>query len=437
MRTNQIVIFIQILMAVSFTAGGRWAIAQTEPQQDPDEEIQQEQAQETATKESEESYGSPSLIDGILQNSRNRMGFTLGAYEAYTNNIYPSGADRKASTFTAIAPNIFMNFGRRRTKFHLDFGGGYRFYQGHSDSNGYDFRGSATFSRQLTRRTSFQISDQANSSQDVYGAYSVPIYSPLQYGTFFDQIRSIRRVTSNDLLGRYEYSGRSISWSFFGGLQSYKYEENELLDGNAVQIGANFDYRITKWLSLTNSYTTYLGNPNPLYADTRIHRLEAGGLRFNLTKRWVLSGGGGVELAYYQNHDYVRESARVSLGYESGRSKLEMSYLRGFYSVFGLQGLFYSDSVNLSTAHRITDRMALKLAANYSSASEIVGSAQIENLSGAGALEFVLLRGLIASVNYSYQHQRSENYIYYYPGLSRYVAALGLQYVFPNRGPNR
>jgi hypothetical protein len=200
-----------------------------------------------------------------------------------------------------------------------------------------------------------------------------------------------------------------------------------------LQVGANFDYRLTRWLSLTNTYTTYLTDSNPLYTDARIHRLEVGGFRFNLTKTWVLSAGGGVELAAYQHQDYLSESVSAALGYGSKKSKLEISYHRGFYSILGLQGLFRSDSVNAIAARRITNGMAAKLLAAYNAGNQSGGSASIESISAGGALEFGLSRGLIASLNYSYQHQTSENYIYYNLGLNRYIASVGIQYAWPNR----
>jgi hypothetical protein len=396
---------------------------------------QQEEPTGEAEKKQEDNLifsGVQSLLDDISLNVRNHAGFSLGIYGSYTNNVFPSGSNRQPSYFAAFNPRVFFNLGKRKSQLHLDFGGEYRAHKEHSDFNSFDYNGGLTFVRQLSKRTSLQISDTVSSTQYGYGLYASPIYSPLQSLDFTNEIIGGERTTRNGLIATLDYGGRKSHVAIFTGLQTYKYYQSELGNANAIEAGTNLDYRITKWLSFTNSFTTYLNNPDEsITRDTRIHRLQIGGMDFRLGSKWRVSAGGGVEYADYQQQAYVSESANAGLSYLARKTSLALSYHHGMQSVSGLNGLFYSDGATATLGRRMTNWATVTLSSGYYRSKGVADSGLIELLSGNGALEFALRPDIVASLNYSYQNQHSRNLDLYNLAYNRYVASVGLQYIWP------
>src|SRR5262245_55864018 len=121
----------------------------------------------TQTPENQESAGFQ-VVDGILENTRTHLGFSLSVFQMYTSAVL-RGSDSSDFTATMVSPQIFTNFRGRRSQLHLDYGVGYRMYRKKGDLNAFSHVASALWNVRLARYTSFQVSDSFTSSPNDYG----------------------------------------------------------------------------------------------------------------------------------------------------------------------------------------------------------------------------------------------------------------------------
>jgi hypothetical protein len=381
------------------------------------------------------SLGAQTFVDDVFQNTRNHWGFTLSAYQAYTSDISSSKQRRDSSGITAFMPRTFLNFGKRKSRFHIDLGAGYRIYNRNHDLDSWDYYGDTQYSLQLSKRTSFQLADQFTSSfNDAWSFLS--LYSPAHYNTSFSNevLFNRQRINRNSLQAELDFRiSRKAQFEVFSGYNAYVYPQNTLTNSNALEAGGSISYQLTKWLYLSSSFSTYFNLSGRDIPDTRIYHFQAGGLEFRLSHSWRIWADGGVDISDYAGGNQKREHINAGIAYTSRNNSFSLTYQRGFTSAIGISKLLMSDVANVSYGYRINSWMRTNLQTYYYRSREINDSGLLETLSGGGGFEFALRRDLSLTLNAYYQNQRTKSFSVEGLGLNRFSGFLGLQYVFPAR----
>jgi hypothetical protein len=245
-----------------------------------------------------------------------------------------------------------------------------------------------------------------------------------------------QRITLNNLTASLGFGIGKNQFSVFGGYNLYRFALSNSQNMDYFGVGASYNRQITKWLYLSNSYSNYLNKVDPVYRDSRIHRLQVGGLNFKLGPSWQAGIGGGVELANTYGRNIIREDASASLTGKSMSHVFSVQYSRGFVSSVGISGIFQSDLGTVTLGSRLTQRLNLQLAAFYMRGSNFYyrgthTSGSMNYYSAQGGLEFYLFHGLIASGGFTYMDQRARDIVGLPVSLDRYIVYGGLQFVFP------
>ena len=395
------------------------------------------------------SLGEQTFSDDVFQNPKNHWGFSLSAYQAYSNDVANSNQPRLGSGITAFMPRTFINLGRRKSQFHVDLGAGYRIYNKNQDLNSFDYYGDAQYSLKLSKRTSLQLSDQFISSHDDSWSF-ISLYSPIHYNPLSSNevLFNKQRVDRNSMIAEFNHqASRRIRFGVLGGFRSYRYHESPLINSDAFDVGGNFYFQAAKWLYFSSTVSTYVHTAGPNFPDAEIYRVEVGGLELRLSDFWRIWAGGGFDISDYSNRDPAdqngqafkkhrskSENVNAGIGHTSPSTAFALTYQRGFTSAIGISQMLRSDVVTASLGHRITRRLNAQLEAYYYRSSEPEYSGFLETLSGGGGLEIALRRDLMLTMNVYYQNQRTHDFSVsgFGLGLNRFTAYLGLQYVWPS-----
>ncbi len=421
----------------------------TQPENEPPQEdsvpLEDQKQPEAATpepsanKEKEDglSRGFQSLSDDIFQSARHPWGFSLSAYEGYSTDSVPGVNRYEDATITSLTPQMFLNLGRRKSKFHLDLGAGYRLYRHHKDLNGWDYSGSANYSYRFSRSVSLSITNLFTSSaNDSSSSLSLfpsirNIYPTNSREVLFDDRQRITRDSMEAELG-FQLS-RKARLSLSGGYDLYSYAQESITDTHALRVGAGFEYKLAKWLNFSSSYYDYLNKVDDSSRDIQIHRLTIGGFDFNLDRFWRIWMGGGIDFSHYQGRDRFQESVNAGISYDSRSLSLSSTYHRGLTSASGLSRLMQSDTFTESLGYRVTSRVSTRLAAYYTRSRESFDTGNIKTLAGNASLEFALRNDFFLSLNSSYQNQQQLHFSYGGLHVNRLSVYAGLQYVWPPR----
>jgi hypothetical protein len=410
-----------------------------EEEQEPETSVQDE------TKKSEpeerESQAVRSFLDAVARNGRNRFGFSLGASEGRISNVYPDFFHSHPSNLTAFSSSVFANFGRRKSRLHFDYGAGYRIYNQQRNMNGADHHGNVSYTYQASRKIRFQLSDTASSSlNDPFSS------SGLTLGTTIDWTPSPsyvvlfqpQRLTQNQARGQIDFNlTRTTNLNIFSSYDSYRYGKETFGNINTVQVGAGLGQRITKWMLISTTYSTYLNNIDGRFQDYRIHRLELGSFRFMLSRTVEVFASGGVEVADSRGErrrEYRTEGMfRGGISRFSQKNVIYADYQRTMTSALGFSRILHSDVVTLGLGQRFTPRTSFRLSASYLRSADFDYAGLLEGYSGSAQLEHALHSDLFASINYAYQHQK--NTIIALSGIpyfDRSIVFASLQFVWPS-----
>jgi len=243
-----------------------------------------------------------------------------------------------------------------------------------------------------------------------------------------------RRFTRNSLNGAIHYQPtRRINLGVFSNYSYYDYEfpVTETESVHAIQAGVTYDHQLTSWLYLANSYSAYLNRVDQEYQDARIHRLQVGGLKFRLGRNWEASGAGGVEYVDTYGRNGFNESVSAGLTWSSRTSALSLSYHRGFFSLIGLQEVYQSDRGTAAFGSRLSPWINLQISGSFLSGNRFGAYGFMELYYAQAGLEFALPANMVASVNGFYVDQRGDDPGGVYLTGERFVAHVGLQYLFP------
>ncbi len=419
---------VLLLLIIGGTAAG-----QDPAQQDP----QQEKPKE---KSAVSPRGARSLVEDIFGNPRHKVGFSIGAFEVYQNNIYQTSQNLQPAMSATITARVFVNLGRRKSRFHLDYGAGYQFYNNKQGLNAPTQHGTAGYNYQLSRKATFDVQDSFSSSRNGYDNILSSILAPSYYAPNFSTeiMLQRQRITRNNLTARLGFNAGKNSFGLFGAYNLYRFGSASQQDLDGFSVGASYSRQITKWLFLSNSYSGYLNKVDPIYHSARIHQLQVGGFKFKFGANWQADIGGGIELANTNGRNLWKEDVSASLTWNSPSHMLSIQYHRGFFSTIGISGILQSDQGHLSFGSRLTNRLNLQMAALYVHGSNFYNNlgtntnGSMEYYSALGGLQFSLFQGLIASANITYRNQRARGIAGLPISLDSYAAFAGLQYAFPS-----
>jgi hypothetical protein len=380
------------------------------------------------------SLGGQTLIDDVFQNSRNPWGLSLSLYGAYTTETSPDNEQDISSGIGAFMFRIFSNFGKRKSKLHLNAGTGYRRYVQYHDLDSWDYSGNARYSYEFSRKTRFSLSDQFNSSyNDAWSFLSMGSSIPYNPNFANEVLFNLQRINRNSLHGEISHQlTRKAHFEIFGQHSWYDYSEDTLANSNTIEVGGRFGYRFTDWLSLSSSYSTYLYVSETENTGVQVHRLQVGQFDFGLTKSWRIWIGGGLDYSHSSGQNRFHENINAGIGYTSQRALFTVTYQRGFSSAIGINDLFSSDVFAASYGYRMTSWMRSNIEAyHYRNLGQNGGA--LKTFTGGGSLEFALQGNLSLTINAFYQNQQPQDFSVEGLELNRFNGYVGLQYVWPGR----
>ncbi len=383
----------------------------------------------------DESLGGQAFSEDVFRNPRNRWGFSLSAYQAYTSDISSGDQPKQSSGITAFKPQIFFNFGKKKSIFHLDLGAGYRRYNRRRQSSAWDYQGGFDYSLLISKRTSFRVADQFNSSfNDAWSFLSLS--SPLDFDLLSSNevLFNRQRINRNSIRAEIaQQLTAKASLGIFGGHRWYGYQKNTLNNSSAIEFGGNFDYQLKKWLHIASSVTAYVNLAEAGLPDARIYHVQFGGLDFRLTNDWRIWAGGGIDISDYEGENRTAEHVNAGIGYTTVNTTFNVTYQRGFTSAIGISRLLMSDVASASYGRRMNNWISARLESYYYKSSEAGLGGSLKTFSSGGALEFSLRRDLVLTMNAYYQNQRTRAFSVQGLGLNRLTGYLGLQYIWPAR----
>jgi hypothetical protein len=387
--------------------------------------------------ESKESRATRSFTNTIARNGRNAFGFSLGISQAHISDSLPNSLKSSPADLTAYSASIFANLGRRKSSLHFDYSGGYRNYYGQHNMNGADHYGNIIYSYRTNRNVSFQLSDVVSSSlNDPFSSFSSSLQatadwnpSPSQEIAFVSQ-----RLTKNKAAGQIGLEAtRSTHLYILGSYDNYWYSLQENQNLSAVQVGAGLNQRITSWLFLTTSYSTYLNSVNQRMQDQQIHRLEVGRFRFMISRNFEIFASGGFEAAKNEGKYKVQGMFRSGISRSSAKNVIYANYQRTMVSALGYSRILPSNVVTLGMGQRLTVRSSFKLDGSYTRSSDFNYDGLFNGSNVRAQYEYALSSYLFASVNYTYQYQKNSIMVLAnIPHFDRSVVFIHLSFALPS-----
>jgi hypothetical protein len=392
--------------------------------------------EKTVSAEGNESRASGSFFEKVARSTRNRMGFSIGVYESYVSNIYPSSLSRESVFVTVLGPRLFANLGRRKSRFHVDYGAAYLTYHQHGNLDNVDQSANATYSYQVSRRITLSISDRFSSATNDTASTFSPAFESFSasYNPSFDVFLNRQRVTQNYLDARLSFQvTRKTRLDPYASYQLYRYSVARPVDTSGIIAGLDYEHQLTKWLYFSGTISTYLDKVSSEYEASNINRLEVGGFRFKLKRHWELIVAGGADYVDSRSENHIGSTIRSGLSRTSSSNVISLYYQRGFTSIIGIAQIFQSDWVTLAMGQQITRRLGLQISGSFINGDNYSGSGGIRGYGARGSLEYALLPNLISSVTYNYQNQKdSESNITGLEDVNRSIVYVGLQYLWPS-----
>jgi hypothetical protein len=423
-------------MLLMMIAGAAAGFAQQEPVR-PEEQVEEADPRDVRRPADERAA---SVNERILRGDRNQFGCFLGAYQAYSSNLFNSLELKQGGGITALFPSIFANYARGKSRFHADYSYGYRFYNNGKRDNADQHRLNLDYSVPLSKRVNLTLYDRLDDSPNDGGS----LFNPSAPGDFVpgyaytgEYLRAWQKVFRNDSAARLGFQvSRGGTLSLAGGYQVYKYDLQPNYDMSGAYGSASYTHRITKWLSISSSYTAHFTDTNSHHQNYQIQRVEVGNFEFSLSRTWKAHVAGGVDYSsggYYGYGSRTTANLNAGISHSSRASTIALAYRRGMSTVFGQPGLYKTDTGVFSYVRRLNWRTSLQVNGNYQRGSDFNSSGKYEYYWATTSLQFGLRHDLVASANYSYINQKSSGLGSEYWDLGRYVVYVGVTYFWPVR----
>jgi hypothetical protein len=303
--------------------------------------------------------------------------------------------------------------------------------------SGVDYNGSIAYTYNASRRLRFRLSDTASSSlNDPFSSQSLSLSTAIDWtpSPSYDVLVLPQRITRNQAGGQLDYDfTRNSHFYVSGSYNSYLYGKQEFGDVDTVQVGVGLDQRITNWLSLSSSYSTYLNNVDERLLDHQIHRLEISRFRFMLSRNVEVFASGGVGVADTRGYYRTDGMFRAGITRTSEKNVINVNYQRTMISALGYSRVLPSDVVTLGVGQRLTSRTNFRLSSSYTRSSDFDYSGLLKAYGAGAQLEHALAANLFASANYTYQYQKNSiKALADVQHFDRFVAFVSLQFTWPS-----
>jgi hypothetical protein len=439
-------------------------------------------ANRQAKEDPQEDVAPNSFIDGILQNPNTTIGFSLGSYYVYAGDKTRLVDRPRVITFGSLQPRVFTQRQFRRSTLRLDYAFGYRSYGRNLDFRSSEHTGSFQFDRRgqraafrlaydygstnyngqpgldssghsasvrlnltLTRNTSLELSDSARRTESPAGGSSSFNDNGFQlsergfvvdsngFNSFNQNIYlGTERVTANIATARWSYRwSERGTLGLFSSYESNWYKSQTWSDSQALQVGISGSYQLSRWISFSSGYSTYLGTVDEQLRTGSIQELRMGGFRYKTRPGIELFGAAGLEHSMFRGVNQTTASFQGGVYKNAGAASFELSYHRGFSKVSGLGAVLQGDDANAAVKVWLSRRMSVQ-AGSYYVRGNTGGSSSLNSISGYGSIGIAVHAHLLLSTQYSYLSQRSRNVSSGLPDAERYAVSAGLQYFLPN-----
>ena len=402
-------ILTQLIFLISLQGGP--ILAQDGPSGEPAQEDQAISGQQPI---SDAAYQMPtsgrSLKDSVVMNSRNKVGFSLGLFGLYDRTILESEPVSDTDTREMLVlPTVFINLGRRKTQFHVDYSLEQRFFSDATNLGDLTFHtGNVSFVSMPNRHWTFIATDEVRSAPSdllsLSGGFSpgLPIENPIGPGI---SGYSYERVFMNRGAAQLNYSpDRKTSIGFQGNSQVFRYETSGVNDTDAFNVGTNFERKLSRRYDMNIDFMYGRYETASGVRQDELKRLS-GGLGYQISKKWRLFGNGGVEWVDTPGHSYIPSYFSAAIGRTTDLSIFSISYTKAAQYQLGTPQLNNTHTISLSFDQRLTSKSSLTLGAYYYR-TEPYAEHVLQNtfISGAG-FKYLLFRYIMASISGNYEYQ--------------------------------
>jgi hypothetical protein len=387
--------------------------------------------------EERDSRAARSFSGAVSWNEQHSFGLTLSASEGRISDVFPNSADRRSSTLTGFAGGIFANYGRRKSRLHLDINAGYRMYHQSRDMDGGDYSGNITYTYKANRKVQFGLSDSLSSSlNDPFTSFNPSLRTTVDWtpSPSYAVVFMPQRLTQNVARAQIDVNfTRSTHVNVFGAFETYMYGDRSYTDSGAVQAGAGLDQRITDWLHLSSSYSGYLNQTDERLRQIQMHRIEIGRFRFSISRNAEIFFSGGIEIADDGRKYHTQGMFRAGISHSAEKNVIYANYQRTMTSTLGYSRVLPSDNVTVGIGRRFTSRTNLRLSGSYLRGSDFDYAGLLTGYSAQAQFEYALTSNLFISGNYNYQYQKNTIPVFVdLPHFDRSVVFVRLQFVWPS-----
>jgi len=375
-----------------------------------------------------------SFSNVALNNMRGSVGFSFAFLESYASNVkMTDGMAGQAPRLTSIQPSLLLRERGERSNLSFIYSFGLGKYNGGWEGSTLSHLATLDFSRKLSRKASFELTNRFSSTINDYGTSFSP--TPLANGasTILQDVDVNRqRITQESLIASLQYQlGRKGRLTGFGGYNLWRFGGGDVADSHRFEVGIRSEQQINKWLFLDNSYTTSISEVTTGPSAAKTHRLQVGGLTFRPRRGVELSMGGGAEMTTHDNKREFGSSAQAGVSKQSKSTLLSIVYNRGFSGAVGTTDIFTTNNISASYTQWLSRRVTLSVSSRYSVGSSKSG-ASLEYVLGTAGLGFAVTDHSLVSADYSYLSQELSKLNIGSPRSNRYWARLSFQYSLPS-----
>lgn len=400
------------------------AFAQTAPEFRSQDSTQPIRLEADAEQAPEKAAGPTSFNERVLESLRNRIGFSLGISQNYTQDSQVFGG---RVLYTTANPRLYANLSKNRTQLTFDYGLSYRSYNREGRLTDAEHTATMRFERRLSRNVSFELTDAVSSAFNDYGFTGLTVGAAHSVSDVYVYLQR-QRVTNNLLTPVLKIrQGRRANVAIAGAYTYWHYGRSMLGNTRSVQLGVRGDYRVNKWLFFETQYSGYLTVTNQRSRSTDIQKVQIGGFRFKRRSIDLFSSG-AIEFANNQTgRREVGSGADIGFSSNSVASQFSLVYHRGFTTTGAIGTVMGGQSVSALLSRWLSNRVNFQAKAVYYRGLSATGPA-LQSLTTNASIEIALQRHLMMYATYwRYSQHASKLPITALTG-DRYGASIGLQY---------
>ncbi len=364
--------------------------------------------------------------------SRTNAGFILGIRGIYGDNLFEESGSIQTLWSVLGMSRFYLNVGRRKSLFHLDYGIGYRYYNRSEGYNTFQQDASLTYNRRLSRHVNFEVEDHLRfAPNDILSMTDrIPIEPFVSTATsqqlFFDNEKATINHLNSSLTADLTRN-QHLMVSVYSDL--YRYHSRPDQNTSTVGVNVSDDYHFSRRFFVNGTASNYWIYSVGDLRDGRVLRIT-GGPGFKPTPVWELRASYGIEESYENAGNRRNQVYDASISRDTSASKIVLRYTRRSTYQLGLPGINQSDIASAAFGVRLARRVSSYLRGAYYRTKSPEYSI-VETTSGSAGLEYLLRRNLLASLAGQYLYQRVHGVPTPPPNVDRFLVFVAIQYMFP------